>query len=587
LGLKASDFSLDKIEVSKLPFNLNKQANELIVTMVDRYKQGILEHMSDRVSDKVLKAANTALFQEIQAVHKFYPCSIDKLVPVPEASRVCFSNNAAFAMKWGYSNCPLHEVSIPSEPFPIGKSTCMDVQDIWPDAEEGQVLRATTMAIAGIHEVIDPAIRFKPNSNVAAFQCDGTTLLYNCKLISVAPEDSNTPIPASRICVSNQAAFVLHFDAQNLRTEKWVGKTTDYPVTQKRCLDVASMDDIGEGDTFKTKVHAVAGKDLELPRVVEFSKSGYDVTFVCKGTTLNYKCDVITEARDFDPTTSMAPGNATLTTTTGEDESTMLTTTGTDESTTTTSMAQENVTLTTTTGEDESTTLTTTPGKDESTTITTKGTDESTTTTTSMAPENVTLTTTTVENESTTITTTGTDELTTTNGQDVSTTAATVSESTTTDRGEDWSTSTGEGEPARKSTTTEDSHSEKTTDKMTSTTTTTTTGQFVEASSLCVLNKAMFELTFDLKNVQSKLARHTEKYSVEDEMCLDLSDVDPEGKSEFNVRVTPDGGNTTTMNETIVFKPSAEDVTFKCNGTDLDFACYLVNKSHDVGTLMV
>lgn len=122
---------------------------------------------------------------------------------------------------------------------------------------------------------------------------------------------------------------------------------------------------------------------------------------------------------------------------------------------------------------------------------------------------------------------------------------------------------------------------------MTSTTTTTTTGQFVEASSLCVLNKAMFELTFDLKNVQSKLSRHTQKYSIEDEMCLDLSDVDPEGKSEFNLRVTPDGGNTTTMNETIVFKPSAEDVTFKCNGTDLDFACYLVIKSHDVGTLMV
>merc|ERR1712070_1348352 len=206
--------------------------------MLEEKKPEILANLTTSVSEAARAAANEGILLEIPAIQKYYPCDMDAVVPVPEVSTVCFTNNAAFAMKWGYANCPTHEVSQSSEPFPINQHKCMHVKDIWSDAKEGQVLRAQVEAIAGIHEIIDPALRYVPDSNVAAFQCDGTTLVYKCKLVSVVPEDPSAGVEASKICLLNHGGYVMHYDAQNQRTG-WMGHSKDYPIDKTVCTDLA------------------------------------------------------------------------------------------------------------------------------------------------------------------------------------------------------------------------------------------------------------------------------------------------------------------------------------------------------------
>jgi len=450
LGLQASDFSVDSIEVAHLPKSMHKFVDDMLKTFIEQNKALILEHMSDKVSEGALKAINGAIFDEIKAIQKFYPCELDSVTPVPQASRVCFSNNAAFVMKWGYANCPTHEVSLSTKPFPIGQSECLDVQDIWPDAQAGQVLRATTEAVAGMHEIIDPAIRYAPDSNTATFACDGTTLSYKCKLISVVPVDPLSPIQASRVCVLNQAAFVLHYDVQNLRTEQWLGQSGNFPVTTKKCIDLSAVDGLKDGDQLQAQVHAVAGKDYRPKRIVEYSADAFEVTFVCKGTTLNFKCEAVTgmagngtDSENTANSTTEVPDdeNATSPTTESPDmpsttedydatttENTNITTTEFDKDTTSTTEVDDSTSTTddpdaTTTAEE---TDISTTDMEEDVTSTTEVDDETSTTT------KTTTTTSTVKHTTSTTTTTTVEKTTSTTDRDDKTSTTEIPDATTT-----------------------------------------------------------------------------------------------------------------------------------------------------------
>jgi hypothetical protein len=292
LTLHANDFSLDELSMPHLPFGLEKFVENYLKTMLEEKKPEILANLTTSVSAAARNAANEGILLEIAAFQKYYPCDMDAVAPVPEVSEVCFNNNAAFAMKWGYANCPTHEVALSSSTFPIDKTECKAVTDIWPDAQPGQILRGTTEAIAGLHEIIDPAIRYQPNTNRAVYSCSGTTLIYKCELISVAPVDTAKVAKASQICVLNQAAFVAHFNAQDVTTGNWLGESEHFPINQRRCLDFKDFE-VAQGEQYRTRVHAVAGKDVTLERVVEFKADAPAITFICKGTTLNFHCDTL------------------------------------------------------------------------------------------------------------------------------------------------------------------------------------------------------------------------------------------------------------------------------------------------------
>ena len=211
-------------------------------------------------------------------------------------SRVCFANNGGYDLKWKYHNCPAHLVSSETPGYPIDQRKCMDVKDVFPDAVEGQVLRVASQAVAGIHEIIDPSMRYVPNSNSAGFECSGTTLDYHCDFLSVAPVDPSHLPQVSEVCVINHAGFVMYFDEQNVRTQSWMAHTGNYPIDQTRCIDLGSTDGAQEGDKFQTRVHAVAGKTRLAHRHVEYRNNHLKATFQCTGTTLNYDCSLLAVA---------------------------------------------------------------------------------------------------------------------------------------------------------------------------------------------------------------------------------------------------------------------------------------------------
>jgi len=88
----------------------------------------------------------------------------------------------------------------------------------------------------------------------------------------------------------------LHYDAKDQRTGQWVGQSEDFPIAQKRCLDLSVVSDIEDGDKFQTSVHAVLGKTRPTDREVQYQEGGPDVTFECRGTTLNFSCNLIAKA---------------------------------------------------------------------------------------------------------------------------------------------------------------------------------------------------------------------------------------------------------------------------------------------------
>eukprot|EP00927_Polykrikos_kofoidii_P079638 TRINITY_DN76432_c0_g1_i1.p1 TRINITY_DN76432_c0_g1~~TRINITY_DN76432_c0_g1_i1.p1 ORF type:complete len:547 (+),score=76.42 TRINITY_DN76432_c0_g1_i1:50-1642(+) len=298
LILHASDFVVDKLELGgPLPFGLGDKLEEFLIQAIESKKPDMLSHLSDSVSEQARQLSNAGLLTELPLFHEYYPCSIDEITPKHvDASTVCFTNNAAFAMKWGYANCPTHQVSQSSRTFPIDQHECMHVLDIWPDAKEGQVLRAQLEAIAGMHEIVDPALRYVPNSNVAAFRCDGSTFIYKCELVSVAPEDPSVPVPASQLCLLNHGGYVMHYDAQDQRTGKWIGQSDSYPIEQTRCSDLSTLDDVQAGDEFQIKAHAVLGQDVQTDRTVVYQAGGPKVTFECSGGTWTMKCKLLAKS---------------------------------------------------------------------------------------------------------------------------------------------------------------------------------------------------------------------------------------------------------------------------------------------------
>lgn len=268
-------------------------------------KANILGNLSTAYSHQAADMLNHVILQQIPQMHREQPCTHDtvqdpKVFPAVNVSQVCFSNNGGYALKWQYHNCPTHGVSAQTPSFPIDQSRCMDVLSVWPDAKEGQLLRVASEAVAGLHEIIDPPLRFVPNSNAAGFQCSGTTLDYRCNFLSLAPVDPTAYPKVQKVCILNHAGFVMWYEAKNKRTSEWVAKTGNYAINKKECIDMGDTNGAVEGDLFKFKTHAVLGKKQGVDRDVEYSDNGMMATFECRGTTLNYECKILVGMMDVD-----------------------------------------------------------------------------------------------------------------------------------------------------------------------------------------------------------------------------------------------------------------------------------------------
>jgi hypothetical protein len=259
-------------------------------------KPTLISNLPGSISQTIRSFANDAFLHQIPKFHRDSPCKADPLVAPTEiinVSRMCISNNAAFVLQWMSHDCPAHLASSQTKWYPVDQSQCMDMTEAFPDAVEGDILRIQTHAAGGVHHIIEPALRYVPNSNAAGFQCSGTTLMYHCDLLSVAPVDPAELPRVSQICMLNHAAFVMWYEVEDQRTGSSVNRTKSYPINQRQCINLGETDGVKEGDQFKALVHAVAGKNLYADRDIMYSANGMTATYDCHGMTLGYHCNLL------------------------------------------------------------------------------------------------------------------------------------------------------------------------------------------------------------------------------------------------------------------------------------------------------
>jgi len=302
-GVNLTDFH---ISVSDFDFSmhvaglgsLDKLVAQALEKVLSAVKPKIIKDLPGIISETLRTKANDFLLHGLAKIQRESPCDAVEFhaAKAINVSRVCFANNGGYDLRWKYHNCPAHRVSSDTPGYPIDQRKCMDVTEVFPDAVEGQVLRVATHAIAGIHEIIDPGLRYVPNSNSAGFECSGSTLSYHCDFLSVAPVDPLGLPQVSQVCIINHAGFVMYFEEQNIRTQSWIAHTGIYPIDQTRCIDLGTTDGVQEGDRFSTRVHAIAGKEQPADRAVEYRNNHLKATFECQGTTFNYDCSLLAVA---------------------------------------------------------------------------------------------------------------------------------------------------------------------------------------------------------------------------------------------------------------------------------------------------
>jgi len=259
-------------------------------------KPTIISNLPGNISQSIRSLANDAFLHSIPKFQRDSPCEADPEVApsdIINVSRVCISNNAAFELKWLTHDCPAHFVSSSTSGYDVDQTRCMDMTEAFPGAVEGEILRVQTRAVAGLHHIIEPALRYVPNSNAAGFECSGATLTYHCDVVSVAPIDPSALPRVSQVCIMNHAGFVMWYEMENQRTASWVDHTGHYPINQKKCINLGDTDGVTEGDQFKTKVHAILGKENYVDRDLLYSDNGLTATYDCTGTTLSYHCKLL------------------------------------------------------------------------------------------------------------------------------------------------------------------------------------------------------------------------------------------------------------------------------------------------------
>jgi len=296
LNLTTFEFSVTnfdfQIDVQGLG-DLDDKLKEELKVVMDIVRPVIIANLPGPISAGVRSLVNTWAVGGLADMHRKSPCSVDQLKPAINVSQICFLNNAGFALKWSMHNCPAHQVSHQTDPYPIDEYECRNVQDMFPDVKPGEIIRVETEAVAGLHALMNPAFRFQPEANSGGFECDGSTLIYHCDFVSVAPVDADKLPEVESVCVMNMGGFAMNFHVTDVKAGGSVGSGT-YPINQKQCLDLGKAGP--EGNEFQVSVKAVGGKNKEGNRHVNYKKNGYSALYQCKGSAMNYHCDLLVEA---------------------------------------------------------------------------------------------------------------------------------------------------------------------------------------------------------------------------------------------------------------------------------------------------
>ena len=76
----------------------------------------------------------------------------------------------------------------------------------------------------------------------------------------VAASQAGAAVPASKVCITNNAGFVMHYYFDDVVTGELSHSTDNYDIDQTTCLSIAdAIADVKENDVILTYVKAVAG----------------------------------------------------------------------------------------------------------------------------------------------------------------------------------------------------------------------------------------------------------------------------------------------------------------------------------------
>lgn len=117
------------------------------------------------------------------------------------------------------------------------------------------------------------------------------TLALLTAVVLVAAAAGGKKQSVSKICVFNNAGFVLQWHLQDTNTGSTSADTMPYDVGHAYCLSGRAIGNISAGSAIVPVVQAIAGQKITASESVTYdSVSGGQVTYVCLGTTLDFSC---------------------------------------------------------------------------------------------------------------------------------------------------------------------------------------------------------------------------------------------------------------------------------------------------------
>lgn len=174
-----------------------EELTKLILDAAHQEKATILKNLEGSISQHLKDIVNGLLMVKIGLLHAQQKCPVSTLPQmdagyesVRNVSRVCIKNQGGFALTMAFKRCPSHWESKESGPFDVGQTKCSFIHELLYKLEPGHVFRVQTHALAGLHQVIDPAFTYDPRGGVAFFVCTGSTLLYDCRYVKSVSEES-------------------------------------------------------------------------------------------------------------------------------------------------------------------------------------------------------------------------------------------------------------------------------------------------------------------------------------------------------------------------------------------------------------
>lgn len=114
---------------------------------------------------------------------------------------------------------------------------------------------------------------------------------YLAAISLVAAKGGRKANKASKVCVNNDAGFVMNYKLVDLASGTESPETGKFPINQHICRDLGEVvPDIEEGDILEISVHAVAGLTKNADTPLKYSADAGTLIYKCTGATLTYSC---------------------------------------------------------------------------------------------------------------------------------------------------------------------------------------------------------------------------------------------------------------------------------------------------------